>query len=409
MLNLFGWASSKGMVAVPDLSTLTYTDAITLLQSSGLNYTNNGSVSTSNSNLNNRIATQSIAAGTLVDYETNIGFTYYNYVPAPTPPAPTPPAPTPPAPTPPAPTPPAPTPPAPTPPAPTPSTDPVYGNCYSEYRAACCGVVTICVDLNIYSPTYGKENYQPCSNGGGPCAPTPPAPTPPAPTPPAPTPPAPTPPAPTPPAPTPPAPTPPAPVYSFSTTTYGVKCISGNTFIRLAPGTGLEQIDLLTGQKYLIDENNQIIAKQAKDINVGDEVMTVQYSEIDQSAPDYQMFEWSSESLTFVSNSTTIITDIEESNKIQTVYFNGDNSAQFTLEHPILTNKTFNGVSSWKFAMVAELEVGDTIVKYNSQTGLYDNVIISSIDIVENSDPVYTFSAEPGDIIVAGDIITHNK
>jgi hypothetical protein len=59
--------------------------------------------------------------------------------------------------------------------------------------------------------------------------------------------------------------------------------------------------------------------------------------------------------------------------------------------------------------MVAELEVGDTIVKYNSQTGLYDNVIISSIDIVENSDPVYTFSAEPGDIIVAGDIITHNK
>ena len=175
------------------------------------------------------------------------------------------------------------------------------------------------------------------------------------------------------------------------------------------PGNGVEQIDLLTGLKYIIDENNEMIAKQAKDIKVGDEVMTVQYVEIDPSAPDYEMFEWSSESLTFVSNSTTTITDIEESLKVQTVYFNGDSSAQFTLEHPILTNKTLDGISSWKFAMVAELEVGDTIVKYNNQTGLYDNVIISSIDILENSEPVYTFSAEPGDIIVAGDIITHNK
>ena len=160
---------------------------------------------------------------------------------------------------------------------------------------------------------------------------------------------------------------------------------------------------------YIIDENNEMIAKQAKDIKVGDEVMTVQYAEIDPASPDYEMFEWSSESLTFVSNSTTIITDTEESTKVQTVYFNGDASVQFTLEHPILTNKTFNGSSSWKFAMVAELEVGDSIVKYNAETGLYDNVIINSIDIVSNSEPVYTFSAEPGDIIVAGDIITHNK
>jgi len=175
------------------------------------------------------------------------------------------------------------------------------------------------------------------------------------------------------------------------------------------PGNGTEQVDLLTGLKYLIDENNNMVAKQAKDIKVGDQVMTVEYAEIDPASPDYEMFEWNSESLTFVSNSTTTITDIEESAKPQTVYFNGDLSAQFTLEHPILTNKTFNGVSSWKFAMVAELEVGDLIVKYNNATGLYDNISIESIDVISNPDPVYTFSAEPGDIIVAGDIITHNK
>jgi hypothetical protein len=59
--------------------------------------------------------------------------------------------------------------------------------------------------------------------------------------------------------------------------------------------------------------------------------------------------------------------------------------------------------------MVAELEVGDIIVKYDQATGLYNNTEILSIDILSNSDAVYTFSAEPGDIIIAGDIITHNK
>ena len=137
--------------------------------------------------------------------------------------------------------------------------------------------------------------------------------------------------------------------------------------------------------------------------------MTVQYAEIDQSSPDYEVFNWNSESITFVSNSTTTIVDVEESSKFQTIYFNGDQSAQFTLEHPILANKISDGVSSWKFAMVVELELGDIIVKYDNETGLYNNVAITSIDIMSNLDPVYTFSAEPGDIIIAGDIITHNK
>lgn len=496
MLNLFGWASSKGMVAVPNLSTLTYSDAITALQNAGLNYTNNGSTVTQNSNLNNIIATQSISAGTLVDYETNIGFTYYTYVPAPTPvptpvaptpvptptpvpvtpvpvtpvptptptptpvPTPTPapvctpvysyregrvcngsvvivdiyvipagcpgagteswtcpPVPTPvPTPAPVAPTPAAPTPvpAAPTPVAPTPvmNCTPVYS--YTEYRAACGGAVAIYV-IPAGCPNAGQESYT-CPSPT-PVAPVPaPTPVPAAPTPVAPTPVAPTPVAPTPKAPTPvapsPAPTPtPTPIaaYSFSTTTYGVKCISGNTFIRIASGAGTEFNDPSTGKTTLVDSNGNIIAKQAKDIEIGDEVMTVSYAEIDINSPDYEMFVWSSDSLTFIENSTTTIVDVQELNKTQTVYFNGDQSAQFTLEHPILVNKLENGVDSWKFAMVAEIEVGDIIVKYDQVTGLYNNTEITSIDILSNTDAVYTFSAEPGDIIIAGDIITHNK
>ena len=482
------------MVAVPDLSTLTYTDAITALQNAGLNYTNSGSTNTANSNLNNIVATQSVVAGTLVNYESNISFTYYTYVATPTPTAPTPVAPTPTAPTPTAPTPtaPTPTPPsgieyydgtsdcqgtsgvyasapsvsgpyyassiptdtevyssgrvlvhryrstasaalaaaaqeacapvtptaptptAPTPTAPTPTAPtpvaPTPTAPVAPTKPACPGTVTNvfsyrCSELGLVS-LGGPDVYNISSNfeccGGAIPAPTP---TPPAPT--APTPTAPTPTAPTPTAPTPTAPTPTP--YTFSTTSYGVKCISGNTFIRLLPGQGTELVNEETGKKTIVDSSGNILAKQAKDIAVGDEVMTVVYSEIDSSLPDYETFEWSSNSLTFLQNSFTTIVDVEETQKIQTVYFNNDQSAQFTLEHPILVNKVSSDNSIWKFAMVAELEIGDTIVKYDSASGLYNNTILTSIDIISNSEPVYTFSAEPGDIIVAGEIVTHNK
>ena len=463
------------MVAVPDLSTLTYTDAIAALQDAGLNYTNSGSTNTSNSNLNNRIATQSVVAGTLVDYETNISFTYYIYVATPTP-VPTPVAPTPTPTTPVAPTPTTPVAPVPVPtPAPTPVTPTACSWIFSGNETRVCNGSPTTVAVYYWSCDYTQETWEcPPAPTPVPVAPTPVAPTPVAPTPvpvaslpscpgtitnpvsatcaelgltrlggsaeysvpsgwsccggaiptpapvapspvaPSPVAPTPSPVAPTPapvaPTPSPVAPTPtPVPVYSFSTTTYGVKCISANTFIRFAPGSGTEVTDPITGKITLVDSNNNLLAKQAKDIEIGDEVMTVSYAEIDINAPDYEMFVWTSDSLTFVENSTTTIVDVQELNKTQTVYFNGDQSAQFTLEHPILVNKIDSGIDSWKFAMVAELEVGDIIVKYDQSTGLYNNTEITSIDILSNNDAVYTFSAEPGDIIIAGDIITHNK
>ena len=137
--------------------------------------------------------------------------------------------------------------------------------------------------------------------------------------------------------------------------------------------------------------------------------MSADYTEIDPSAPDYEVFNWSSETLNFVNHSETTITDVEESAKIQTVYFNGDDSAQFTLEHPILIKKDIDGATRYVFAMVAEVAVGDIIFKYNSSTNAYSEVQVNTIDISAGEKNVYTFSAEPADLIIAGDFITHNK
>lgn len=81
MLGIGGkFAGAKGMVAVPDLSNKTPDEALTVLQDAGLRRSGLGSSGTSNSGLNNKVFQQSISAGTLVDYETEISYDYYYYV-----------------------------------------------------------------------------------------------------------------------------------------------------------------------------------------------------------------------------------------------------------------------------------------------------------------------------------------
>jgi hypothetical protein len=71
------WASSKGMVAVPDLSGLTEAQASTALSNAILSYSNITNTLTSDSNLVGKVATQSSAAGSLVNYESIIQISIY--------------------------------------------------------------------------------------------------------------------------------------------------------------------------------------------------------------------------------------------------------------------------------------------------------------------------------------------
>jgi hypothetical protein len=80
------FAGAKGMVPMPDLSNLSPDQALTALQNAGLKRRNLGSSTTNNSGLGNKVFSQSVSAGTLIDYETEIDYSYYIYVaPAPDP------------------------------------------------------------------------------------------------------------------------------------------------------------------------------------------------------------------------------------------------------------------------------------------------------------------------------------
>ena len=76
-ITIFG--GSKGMVAMPNLSGLTQNEAISAIQNAGLISSAVSSAITSTSSNNGKIASQSITAGTLVDYETPISIEIWSY------------------------------------------------------------------------------------------------------------------------------------------------------------------------------------------------------------------------------------------------------------------------------------------------------------------------------------------
>jgi len=74
------FGSSKGMVAVPNLSGLSRSQAQTAISNAGLVFGGESSTSTTNSSLDGKVASQSPSAGSLVDYATSVSYQYYIYV-----------------------------------------------------------------------------------------------------------------------------------------------------------------------------------------------------------------------------------------------------------------------------------------------------------------------------------------
>lgn len=87
MLGVGGrFVSGKGMVVVPDLSNISPSQAATNISQYGLKAGPVSSQDTGNSGQDQKVFQQSIAPGTLVDYETEISISYYRYVAPATPP-----------------------------------------------------------------------------------------------------------------------------------------------------------------------------------------------------------------------------------------------------------------------------------------------------------------------------------
>ena len=188
----------------------------------------------------------------------------------------------------------------------------------------------------------------------------------------------------------PPPPPPPNPYYGVGQP----PCIQGDTLVLAA------QTMVLT-----TDGKNKFEWRKARDIQIGDQVVSLHFEEIDPTQTEYDMFTWTSDKLTY--DNMTIDTVV---NKVASVherigYINDLVDAQFTEYHPFLIMR--EGV--YEFYTLAMLLPGDTVYTYDEENDKVTPVIVEVVNWVETGADAYNFTLDSYHLIVAAGFITHNK
>ena len=159
-----------------------------------------------------------------------------------------------------------------------------------------------------------------------------------------------------------------------------------------------------------IDQNTPILVsalnrvftyKTAKELVLGDKIVSAKWNGL-VSEKEADPLLWSSDRMDEFEFVESYITGIKESYKDVTVVFNDDMSGRFSLEHTMLINR--GGINM--FASSGSVEVGDIL--YKNINGEKVEYRVDSIRLIDENRLVYQFDAGPHDIIIAGDLITHN-
>jgi hypothetical protein len=140
----------------------------------------------------------------------------------------------------------------------------------------------------------------------------------------------------------------------------------------------------------------------AKDINIGDTVIGANWDEL---TPEVEQdpASWSATSMSNAKIVETKIVGIVPSQKDVTMYFNGDPTKRFSLEHTVLVKR--DGI--YMFIATGTVEVGDTIIQ-GGDDWTFVETNVDSIDTIDETRTVYKMDAAPTDVIFAGGIVVHN-
>ena len=156
----------------------------------------------------------------------------------------------------------------------------------------------------------------------------------------------------------------------------------------------------------LIDTPNGKV--KAKDLQVGDEVVSVSLNEIPNvgagGETDFDYAGFMSPTLTVQEKTVTTVIDILPSTKNNLVSFNQNSSSLFSTTQPFFTKRNNN----YEIIPAGAIEVGDSLISVN-QDGQLSEVQVLNIDYLTEDATVYQFGCEPQDWFVAGDYLVHNK
>lgn len=143
----------------------------------------------------------------------------------------------------------------------------------------------------------------------------------------------------------------------------------------------------------------------AKDLSVGDKVLSVQIAELDPQLDTEIEFAIGS-SLTIVSEEfvETTITNIIQSEKTGITYFNSDSLAKYSSEQPIFVRSD----NEFMVKLAGNIAVGDMLVKV-LENGAYVEEEVLNITVLDNTATVYQFSCDDYHWFIAGGYLVHNK
>lgn len=203
-----------------------------------------------------------------------------------------------------------------------------------------------------------------------------------------------------------------ATVYQFGFTPFGFTPFGFTPFAAFA-FTPFGAFGFTPGSKFCVDQdtpvlvvgdNNSVIEKPAKDIQVGDMVWSATFDEyIDESKDGYKGYLYS-KTLTNPVMTQCSVVGVVPSTRNETIIFNNDMSKRFSLTERILVKR--KGI--YQYVPSGEIFIGDCFLTRNKDGAVVEEAITAREILEKETRSVYRFSVEPIDHLFAGNMLVHN-
>lgn len=156
-------------------------------------------------------------------------------------------------------------------------------------------------------------------------------------------------------------------------------------------------------ETLIMTSNGQV---SAKDIKVGDKILSFSLSEKKPDADGGVLFMWDADSLT-VEDSNPVETEVVrviEKTDSAIIHFNDNTESKYSITQPIFIKNR----GSYKIRTTGSVEVGDFIVSIDRSGNISEEEVLD-ITIEEDLGTVYQIDCEPYQWFIAGGYLIHNK
>ena len=83
---------------------------------------------------------------------------------------------------------------------------------------------------------------------------------------------------------------------------------------------------------------------------------------------------------------------------------NNNMNQRFSLEQTVLLKRN----NIYFFGSTGQLEVGDILLE-KQESGEFNEITVNSIEFIDEQRKVYEFDATPNDLLIAGNLVVHNR